>query len=233
MKSEMQEQGVSERMASVAVSFAEALQCLVAFSDALRKVRPSGGAAAPTILLTGSGLELRFTGNEPAPATAHETVGKGKVLEAVPETVVTQQVQEPAPEAAVAEQVQEPAPEAAVAEQDTKSGWKQERPQNLVGPKRIAGEKQDPAILMARLAKIEQELKALRDSTAALHELQKTVANDSRSIETTLESHTAAIGSVRTALSQNEELVEGIVETLHMLHGISDSTDDMTDEAVA
>jgi ABC-type transporter Mla subunit MlaD len=86
-------------------------------------------------------------------------------------------------------------------------------------------------MMPARLAKIEQELKTLRESTAALRELHETVAKDSRSIENTLESHSAAIGSVRAALSQNEELVEGIVETLQVLHGISaDQSDDLAEE---
>ena len=74
---------------------------------------------------------------------------------------------------------------------------------------------------------IEEELKVLRQSTAALHEA---VTKDSRAIEKTLESHSAAIGSVRAALSQNEELVEGIVETLQMLNGVSE---DLAEEPLA
>jgi DNA repair ATPase RecN len=78
-----------------------------------------------------------------------------------------------------------------------------------------------------RLAKIETELKALRQSTAALHEA---VTKDSRAIEKTLESHAAAISSVRAAISQNEELVEGIVETLQMLNGVPG---DLAEETLA
>ena len=73
---------------------------------------------------------------------------------------------------------------------------------------RFNGAEPSPAITSERLAAIEDELKALRQSTAA--------------IEKTLESHSAAIDSVRAALSQNEELVEGIVETLQMLNGVSE-----------
>ena len=81
---------------------------------------------------------------------------------------------------------------------------------------RFARVQQAPAITPARLAGIEEELKALRQSTAA--------------IEKTLESHFEAIGSVRAALSQNEELVEGIVETLQMLNDVSD---DLAEEPLA
>jgi chromosome segregation ATPase len=81
---------------------------------------------------------------------------------------------------------------------------------------RFARVQQDPAITPERLAGIEEELKALRQSTAA--------------IEKTLESHFEAIGSVRAALSQNEELVEGIVETLQMLNDVSD---DLAEEPLA
>jgi len=175
--------------------FAEGLQCLVGFSEALRKIRPSGdqpGAAAPMIILTGTGMELRFTGMDQAQGTAHEAAGS---------------------------------------ERDMQSAPKQERPQAFSGLRRIADAKQDAGILPVRLARIEQELKTLRESTVALHEMHESVVKDTRSIENTLESHAAAIGSVRAALSQNEELVEGIVETLHMLHGVSpDSSDDLAEE---
>jgi septal ring factor EnvC (AmiA/AmiB activator) len=80
----------------------------------------------------------------------------------------------------------------------------------------LARAKAGPDIAPERLAKIEAELKALRQSTAA--------------IEKTLESHSAAIGSVRATLSQNEELVEGIVETLQMLNGVSE---DLAEEPLA
>ena len=49
--------------------------------------------------------------------------------------------------------------------------------------------------------------------------MHEAVTKDSRAIEKTLASHSAAIDSFRAALSQNEELVEGIVETLQMLNG--------------
>ena len=177
------------------MSFVDALQCLVGFSEAVGKIRPGGdrlGTAAPMIILTGSGLELRF---KPA------------------------------------DQAQGAACEPACPEPDLQSAPKQERPQPLSGLRRIADAKQDAGVLPARLARIEQELKTLRESTAALHELHESVAKDSRSIENTLESHSAAIGSVRAALSQNEELVEGIVETLQMLHGVSaDQSDDLAEE---
>jgi chromosome segregation ATPase len=74
--------------------------------------------------------------------------------------------------------------------------------------KKTARAQTGPGIAPERLAKIEEELKALRQSTAA--------------IEKKLESHSAAVESVRAALSQNEELVEGIVETLQMLNGVRD-----------
>jgi uncharacterized membrane protein YccC len=92
---------------------------------------------------------------------------------------------------------------------------------------RFTGAEQRPVIPPERLAGIEQELKALRQSTVAL---QEAVAENSRSVEKTLESHSAAIGSVRAALSQNEELVEGIVETLQMLNGVSE---DQSEEPLA
>ena len=82
-----------------------------------------------------------------------------------------------------------------------------------------------PGIAPERLASIEEELKALRQSIAALPEA---VAKNSRSVEKTLESHSAAIGSVRAALAQNEELVEGIVETLQMLNGVSENQSEDT-----
>ena len=175
--------------------FAEGLQCLLGFSEAVAKIRLSGdrqGTAAPMIILTGTGLELRFNTRDQAQGAAYEPAGS---------------------------------------ERDEPSAPKQERSQPLSGLRRIVEAKQDAGIVPARLAKIEQELKTLRESTAALRELHETVAKDSRSIENTLESHSAAIGSVRAALSQNEELVEGIVETLQMLHGISaDQSDDLAEE---
>ena len=171
-----------ERLAQGSMQFAEGLQYLIGLSEALRKVRPSGepGAAAPVIILTSTGLELRFNGMDQAAA------GPQRELRAAP---------------------------------------RQERLQPLAGLRRMVDARQDAGILPARLAKIEEELKSLRESTAALHELHETVATvakDSHSIEQTLESHSAAIGSVRAALSQNEELVEGIVETLQMLNGVRD-----------
>jgi hypothetical protein len=184
--SEMEKQAVSTevtaRVAQGSMPFAEGLQYLIGLSEALRKVRPSGepGAAAPVIILTSTGLELRFNGMDQAAAGPEREV--------------------------------RPAP-------------RQERLQPFAGLRRMVDARQDAGILPARLAKIEQELKTLRESTVALHELHETVAKvakDSHSIEQTLESHSAAIGSVRAALSQNEELVEGIVETLQMLNGVRD-----------
>jgi hypothetical protein len=197
--SETEKQTVSkeppERLSEAAMPFAEGLQCLVGFSEALSKIHPSGdrhGAAAPMIILTSTGLELRFNTRDQAQGAAYEPAGS---------------------------------------ERDEPSAPKQERSQPLSGLRRIVEARQDAGIVPARLAKIEQELKTLRESTAALRELHETVAKDSRSIENTLESHSAAIGSVRAALSQNEELVEGIVETLQMLHGISaDQSDDLAEE---
>jgi hypothetical protein len=197
--SETEKQTVSkeppERLSEASMPFAEGLQCLVGFSEAVAKIRLSGdrqGTAAPMIILTGTGLELRFNTRDQAQGAAYEPAGS---------------------------------------ERDVPSAPKQERSQPLSGLRRIVEAKQDAGILPARLAKIEQELKILRESTAALHELHESVAKDSRSIENTLESHSAAIGSVRAALSQNEELVEGIVETLQMLHGISaDQSDDLAEE---
>ena len=197
--SETEKQTVSkeppERLSEASMPFAEGLQCLVGFSEAVAKIRLSGdrqGTAAPMIILTGTGLELRFNTRDQAQGAAYEPAGS---------------------------------------ERDVQSAPKQERSQPLSGLRRMVEAKQDAGILPARLAKIEQELKTLRESTAALRELHETVAKDSRSIENTLESHSAAIGSVRAALSQNEELVEGIVETLQMLHGISaDQSDDLAEE---
>jgi hypothetical protein len=197
--SETEKQTVSkeppERLSEASMPFAEGLQCLVGFSEAVAKIRLSGdrqGTAAPMIILTGTGLELRFNTRDQAQGAAYEPAGS---------------------------------------ERDVPSAPKQEHSQPLSGLRRIVEAKQDAGILPARLAKIEQELKTLRESTAALRELHETVAKDSRSIENTLESHSAAIGSVRAALSQNEELVEGIVETLQMLNGISaDQSDDLAEE---
>ena len=197
--SETEKQTVSkeppERLSEALMPFAEGLQCLVGFSEALSKIHPSGdrhGTAAPMIILTSTGLELRFHSKDQAQGTAYEPAGS---------------------------------------ERDVQSAPKQERSQPLSGLRRIVEAKQDAGMMPARLAKIEQELKTLRESTAALRELHETVAKDSRSIENTLESHSAAIGSVRAALSQNEELVEGIVETLQVLHGISaDQSDDLAEE---
>jgi len=81
---------------------------------------------------------------------------------------------------------------------------------------RFSGAEQASGIPPGRLAGIEEELKALRQSTAAL---QEAVAKNS-----------AAIGSVRASLSQNEELVEGIVETLQMLNG---GSEDQSEETLA
>jgi hypothetical protein len=185
--SETEKQAVSTeltaRVAQGSLPFAEGLQYLIGLSEALRKIRPGGDqpdAAAPVIILTSTGLELRFNGMDQAAAGPEREV--------------------------------QPAP-------------RQEHLRPLAGLRRMVDARQDAGILPARLAKIEQELKTLRESTAALHELHETVATvakDSHSIEQTLESHSAAIGSVRAALSQNEELVEGIVETLQMLNGVSD-----------
>jgi hypothetical protein len=185
-----------ERVASGTIPFGEALQCLVAFSEALQKVHPGGdrrgSALTPTIILTGSGFELRLTGAEQTQETAHEIAGPARGLKSVLNRV------------AQVERGLEP----------------------LL--KRIARAERGPGMPPEQLARIEVELKALRQSTAAL---QDAVAKDVRSIEKTLESHSAAIGSVRAAISQNEELVEGIVETLQMLHGISpDSSNDLAEE---
>ena len=81
---------------------------------------------------------------------------------------------------------------------------------------RFSGAEQASGIPPGRLAGIEEELKALRQSTAAL---QEAVAKNS-----------AAIGSVRASLSQNEELVEGIVETLQMLNS---GSEDQSEETLA
>jgi len=160
----------------------DALQSLMGLSETLKKMRPkgdrSGAATAPRIILTSSGMELRFDNAEPAPETAQDAAGLSAVLERV-------------------EQIEQ-AVEALL--------------------KKPARAPQAPGVAPERLAKIEAELKALRQSTAALHEA---VTKDASSIEKKLQSHSAAIDSVRAALSQNEELVEGIVETLQMLNGVS------------
>ena len=168
-----------------------ALQSLVGLSETLKKMGPKGArrgpAAAPRIILTSSGMELRFDGAEPAQETAHDAAGLSAVLKRVEQI----------------EQTLEP----------------------LL--KKTARAQHGAGIAPERLAKIEAELKALRQSTAALHEA---VTKDSSAIEKTLASHSAAIDSVRAALSQNEELVEGIVETLQMLNGVSD---DLMEEPLA
>ena len=53
-----------ERLAQGSMLFAEGLQYLIGLAEALRKIRPSGepGSAAPVIILTSTGLELRFNG---------------------------------------------------------------------------------------------------------------------------------------------------------------------------
>jgi hypothetical protein len=171
-----------ERVADTTIPIG-ALQSLVGLSETLKKMGPSGdrrgAGGAPTIILTSSGMELRFAGAEPAQEAAHDAAGSSAVLKRV----------------AQLEQALEP----------------------LL--KKTARAPQGPGIAPERLARIEEELKALRQSTAALHEA---VTKDTRSIQKTLESHSAAIDSVRAALSQNEELVEGIVETLQMLNGGSE-----------
>lgn len=146
----------------------------------LKKMRPKGdrsdAATAPRIILTSSGMELRFDGGEQAPETAHDAGQSSAVAKRVAKI--------------------EQALEALL--------------------KKPAGAPHSAGIAPERLAKIEAELKALRQSTAA--------------IEKALESHSATVGSLRAALSQNEELVEGIVETLQMLNGVPE---DLVEEPLA
>jgi hypothetical protein len=158
----------------------DALQSLVGVSEMLKKMRPKGdrsdAATAPRIILTSSGMELRFDGGEQAPETAHDAGQSSAVAKRVAKI--------------------EQALEALL--------------------KKPAGAPHSAGIAPERLAKIEAELKALRQSTAA--------------IEKALESHSATVGSLRAALSQNEELVEGIVETLQMLNGVPE---DLVEEPLA
>jgi hypothetical protein len=59
--------------------------------------------------------------------------------------------------------------------------------------------------------KIEEGLESVRQATAALSE---TLAENARSVDQTLASHSAAIETVRAALTQNEQLIESMVELM-------------------
>jgi hypothetical protein len=59
--------------------------------------------------------------------------------------------------------------------------------------------------------KIEEGLESVRQATAAL---SATLAENSRNVDQTLASHSAAIETVRTALTQNEQLIESMVELM-------------------
>jgi hypothetical protein len=61
------------------------------------------------------------------------------------------------------------------------------------------------------LARIETSLEAVRQSST---KLQESVTRDVRRLEETLQSQAESIETMRTALAQNEQLVESIVESL-------------------
>jgi hypothetical protein len=183
---------VPERVAEGTIPLA-ALQSLLGLSESLQKMRTSGNqrsaASAPMVILTGSGLELRFAGAEQAQQTAPEAASPERGLKSVLDRV------------AQVEKSLEPLVK------------------RIARAERGSHAEKGPGMPPGQLASIEAELKALRQSTTALRD---SVAKDVRTIEKTLESHSAAIDSVRAAISQNEELVESIVETLQMLNGGSE-----------
>ena len=80
----------------------------------------------------------------------------------------------------------------------------------------------DGKIYVVKFQNNPQHVRVLANEMAPAAALQEAVTKDASSIEKKLQSHSAAIDSVRAALSQNEELVEGIVETLQMLNGVRD-----------
>jgi hypothetical protein len=59
--------------------------------------------------------------------------------------------------------------------------------------------------------KIEEGLESVRQATAAL---SATLAENARNVDQTLASHSAAIETVRAALTQNEQLMESMVELM-------------------
>jgi hypothetical protein len=59
--------------------------------------------------------------------------------------------------------------------------------------------------------KIEEGLESVRQATAAL---SATLAENAKNVDQTLATHSAAIETVRTALTQNEQLIESMVELM-------------------
>jgi hypothetical protein len=68
-----------------------------------------------------------------------------------------------------------------------------------------------PGISEAQFRKIEEGLESVRQATAAL---SATLAANASKVDQTLASHSAAIETVRTALTQNEQLIESMVELM-------------------
>ena len=69
-----------------------------------------------------------------------------------------------------------------------------------------------------RIKRIEQAVDGVRRHVATLHE---SVAEDFKSFEDNLASHTNAIQSAKTAMSQTDDLVERVVEALEVLQSAS------------
>jgi hypothetical protein len=79
---------------------------------------------------------------------------------------------------------------------------------------RIGGLEQSVAGVIDRLLHLEGSLESLRQDSAML---QKNVAADLQDSEQKLKSQASAIESVRTAMSQTDDLVERVVEALELL----------------
>jgi hypothetical protein len=68
-----------------------------------------------------------------------------------------------------------------------------------------------------RMGRLEQGLEAARERTTTLHE---SVSEDFLAFEQSLKSQAVAIESVRTAMSQTDDLVERVVEALESLQSV-------------
>ena len=79
---------------------------------------------------------------------------------------------------------------------------------------RMGGLEQSVAGAIDRLLHLEESLASLRQDSAML---QKNVAADLQDFEQKLKSQASAIESVRTAMSQTDDLVERVVEALELL----------------
>ncbi len=79
----------------------------------------------------------------------------------------------------------------------------------LCGEEGTAGGQRSPAGEWFR--KIEEGLESVRQATAALN---AALSENVKNIDTTLATHAAAIETVRAALTQNEQLMESMVELM-------------------